>query len=142
PEWAPHKRTWMAWPCSPFTIDLLGSPEAAWDAWAVVANTIAGFEPVTMVCLTGSALTARSYLDGRVEVVETDLGDSWMRDFGPTFVVDDAGRLGAVGWTFNGWGGRSFPEASADAEIARFVAARAGAVHIPSRLVNEGGGIH
>ena len=29
-----------------------------------------------------------------------------MRDFGPTFVVDDErpGVLGAVDWIFNGWG--------------------------------------
>lgn len=142
PEWAPHKRTWMAWPCNPFTIGLVGSNEDAWNAWAVVANAIAAFEPVTMVCPKGEAAAARAYLGENVEIVETELGDSWMRDFGPTFVVDDDGRLGAVDWTFNGWGGRTFPDASADAWIARFVAGRTGAVHMPSKLVNEGGGIH
>ena len=31
--------------------------------------------------------------------------DAWVRDAGPTFVVDDAGELRAVSWRFNAWGG-------------------------------------
>ncbi len=48
--------------------------------------------------------TAARLLDGAIEVVETPLDDAWLRDSGPTFVLDDAGRLGAVDWVFNGWG--------------------------------------
>jgi len=141
-EWQPHRRTWMAWPCSPFTMSFVGSAEAAWDAWAAVANAVAEFEPVTMVCRPQDAPTARAYLADAVTIVETELGDSWMRDIGPSFVVDGDGRLGAVDWTFNGWGGRTFPDASADAEIGGFVAKAVGAERFASRLVNEGGGIH
>ncbi|MEO1199206.1 MAG: agmatine deiminase family protein [Pseudomonadota bacterium] len=143
PEWAPHKRTWMAWPNNPDTIEPIGTDEDAHRAWANVANAIARFEPVIMICNHGHGAHARTHLDGNVSILETELGDSWMRDFGPTFVVDDVtGALGAVDWTFNGWGGRTFPDCSADAEIAAFVARQAGAERIPSKLVNEGGGIH
>ncbi len=143
PEWVPHKRTWMAWPNHAPTVDAIGGAEVAHAAWAAVANAIGRFEPVTMVCHTGAGAHARTHLDATVSVLETELGDSWMRDFGPTFVVDDeTGALGAVDWTFNGWGGRTFPDCSADAEIARRVAAESGAARLPSRLVNEGGGIH
>ena len=48
--------------------------------------------------------TAARYLDPDVEVVTAALNDAWMRDIGPTFVLDDGGRLGAVDWVFNGWG--------------------------------------
>lgn len=140
-EWSPHRRTWMAWPCNPHLLEMLG-PERAYEAWSAVANTVVGFEPVTMVVPPGQTGTARRYLADAVESVEHPLGDSWMRDFGPTFVVGPHGRLGGVDWTFNGWGGRTFPEASADAEVAAFVADTAGAERLPSRLVNEGGGIH
>jgi agmatine deiminase len=142
PEWAPHKRTWMGWPVNPDTIEFVGSSEAAFKAWSEVANMISRFEPVTMVCDEGETATARKYLNDKVAVVERELGDSWMRDCGPTFVTNEAGELGAVDWTFNGWGGRTFPNRSADALIARFVAEKTGAVHLPSKLVNEGGGIH
>jgi agmatine deiminase len=57
-------------------------------------------------------------------------------------VLGEDGRLGAIDWTFNGWGGRTFPENKVDALIARFVAQRAGAERFASKLVNEGGAIH
>ena len=31
--------------------------------------------------------------------------DAWIRDCGPTFLVNDRGGLRAVDWTFNAWGG-------------------------------------
>ncbi len=142
PEWAPHKRTWMAWPNNPDLFEFVGSPEEAYAAWAGAANAVSRFEPVVMVVPPGEQDVARSYLEPSVSIAERELGDSWMRDIGPTFVVNEAGELGAVDWQFNGWGGRTFPERSADALVARFVAERAGAVRITSRLVNEGGGIH
>ncbi len=142
PEWTPHKRTWMGWPCNPDVMELVGSADAAFKAWAAAANVIAQFEPVSMVCNPGQAPAAGKYLDAGVTLIERELGDSWMRDCGPTFVVSEQGALGAVDWTFNGWGGRTFPEASADALVARFVAEKAGAERLPSALVNEGGGIH
>lgn len=142
PEWTLHKRTWMGWPCNPDVFAYVGSPDAAYRAWSGAANQIVQFEPVTMICNPGQQTLARKYLNSKVMIVERELGDSWMRDCGPTFVVSDQGQLGAVDWTFNGWGGRTFPEGSADALVARFVAEKAGAVRLPSALVNEGGGIH
>lgn len=141
-EWGPHRRTWMAWPCNDFVFGEVGSAEAAYRAWAGAANAVRRFEPVVMVCNPGEAATARGYLDERIEIVEHPLGDSWMRDTGPTFVIGEDGSLGGVDWTFNGWGGRTFPEAADDALVARFVCERTGAMRIPSLLVNEGGGIH
>ena len=40
-----------------------------------------------------------------VRVVEISSNDAWMRDAGPTFVVNDRGGLRGVDWTFNAWGG-------------------------------------
>ncbi|MCB1473165.1 MAG: agmatine deiminase family protein [Rhodobiaceae bacterium] len=139
-EWAAHARTWMAWPCSPFVLE--DDPQGAFRAWAATANTIAAFEPVTMIVPPGKIAEARRYLDSGVDIVERPIGDSWFRDSGPTFVLDGEGGLCAVDWTFNGWGGRTFPEARDDALIAREVAGLTGARRLPSKLVNEGGGIH
>ncbi len=140
PEWAPHKRTWMAWPSNPDV--LAGDEDGAYRAWSATANAICRFEPVVMVAPPGMGEHARSYLDKGVSVVEQPIADGWMRDIGPSFVIGSDGTLGAVDWTFNGWGGRSFPDCKADALIARFIAGETGAERIPSRLVNEGGGIH
>ena len=61
----------------------------------------------------------RHYLHPDIEVVPAALNDAWMRDIGPTFVLDDGGRLGAVDWVFNGWGGQDWAAWDKDALVAR-----------------------
>ena len=46
PEWEPHERCWMAWPCHEETFPDL---PVARRAYAEVARAIAHFEPVTMI---------------------------------------------------------------------------------------------
>lgn len=143
-ETEPHERVWMAFP--PDASYVADTPEVAHrarTAWARVAHAIADFEPVTMVVAPADTRTARDHLDERkVEIVEAPLDDAWMRDIGPTFVVDEHGRLGAVDWVFNGWGKQPWATWDNDQHIGRFVAARAGATVAASPMVNEGGGIH
>ena len=144
-ETAPHERTWMAFPRAGLTLgDDAASAEEAYASWAAVAHAVAEYEPITMVVDPTERDRARRMLGSHVEQVEAPLDEFWMRDFGPTFVVDDErpGVLGAVDWTFNGWGDPEWAEWHKSAEIARFVAERTGAELISSLLVNEGGGIH
>ncbi|WP_235559085.1 agmatine deiminase family protein, partial [Microbacterium sp. Leaf351] len=118
--------------------------EEGYRAWTDVALAVAEFEPVTMVVDPSETARARRLLGGAVEIVEAPLDEFWIRDFGPTFVVDAdrPGALGAVDWVFNGWGSPDWANAALSNEIAGIVAALVGAERIPSLLVNEGGGIH
>lgn len=141
PEWARHARTWMAWPSANPTFGDADELATARAAWARVARAVRRFEPVTMVVGPGDGPGARQLLGEDVELVEQPLDDAWMRDIGPTF-VHDGGRLGAVDWTFNGWGGQSWARWEHDARVGGFVARAAGAEAAASALVNEGGGIH
>lgn len=142
-EWAPQERIWMAFPRPGYTLgDDAESAEECYAAWAAVANAAVEFEPVTVVVDPAAREHAQHHLDPRVTQVEAPLDDFWMRDIGPTFVLDEAGALGAVDWTFNGWGANAWATWENDALIAEFVGAQAGASHLPSTLVNEGGGIH
>ena len=142
-ETAPHKRTWMAFPSSGYTLgDTAADADEARTTWAAVANSIIDFEPVTMIVGPGHEEAARRYLASEVEVVTAELDDAWMRDIGPTFVLGDDGRLGAVDWVFNGWGQQAWASWEHDARIGRFVAELAGAELVTSSMVNEGGGIH
>ncbi|MER6916169.1 agmatine deiminase family protein [Streptomyces sp. NPDC000594] len=140
PEWAPHERTWMAWPV-PNTTFTGGYLAEARRAWAEVARTVRRFEPVTMVVPPGGADEARALLGPGIDLAERELDDAWMRDIGPTFVTDGT-RLAAVDWVFNGWGGQEWARWGQDARIAREVADLAGIPVHPSPLTNEGGGIH
>ena len=102
PEWAPHDRCWMAWPCrSALWGDGL---RAAEEATAVVARAIARFEPVTMVAPPDRASEARARCGPGVSVEVLSLDDSWMRDIGPTFLCNGEGGIAGVAWRFNAWG--------------------------------------
>ncbi len=141
-EWTPHERTWMAWPGPNPTFADPGDLAAARTAWAEVARAVRRFEPVTVVCGPGQSAQARRLLGPGIDTVERELDDAWMRDVGPTFLTDGAGRLAAVDWTFNGWGAQEWARWEHDAKIAAHVADLAGARTYATDLVNEGGGIH
>lgn len=80
PEWAPHLRTWMAWPGPNPTFATEAALASAERAWAEVARTVRRFEPVTVLAGPGRAEGARALLGPGIEVVERPLDDAWMRD--------------------------------------------------------------
>ncbi|UWF76993.1 MULTISPECIES: agmatine deiminase family protein [Microbacterium] len=144
-ETAPHTRTWMAFPAEGITLGESDTErEEGYAAWTAVAHAVAEFEPVTMLVDPSELGRARRMLSEQIEIVEAPVDEFWMRDSGPTFVVDDErpGVLGAVDWVFNGWGAPAWAQWRKSAEHARIIAAATGAELVSSTLVNEGGGIH
>lgn len=146
-EWDRHERTWMAWPSQGYTLgDSEAEADEARSTWAAVANATVDFEPVTMLVPRHELEHARRLCSGRVELLEAELNDAWMRDIGPTFVHerDDQGNttLAAVNWVFNGWGAQDWAQWDKDQLVGGIVAETAGVQRIDSPLVNEGGGIH
>ncbi|MGW1894250.1 agmatine deiminase family protein [Streptomyces sp. NPDC002004] len=141
-EWAPHERTWMAWPSPNPTFTDDEELAEARRAWADVARAVRRFEPVTVVCAPGDSAPARDLLGDGIETVERELDDAWMRDIGPTFLTNDRGELAAVDWTFNGWGAQDWARWEHDSKIGAYVSDLAGARTYTSTLVNEGGAIH
>jgi agmatine deiminase len=143
PEWAPHACTWMLWPERPDNWRLGAKP--AQKAFAAVAAAIAQFEPVTMGTNPRQFQNARGMLPPQIRVVEMSNNDAWMRDCGPTFVVDGMGGVRVVDWIFNAWGGLNgglyFPW-DLDDLVARKVADLEGVDRYRAPLVLEGGSIH
>ncbi|MCX4694785.1 agmatine/peptidylarginine deiminase [Streptomyces sp. NBC_01408] len=137
-EDVPHTRTWMAWPDST-TIwrSRLGGVQAN---IALIARTIAKYEPVVMCANPASASKARSMCGPTVTVITSiAVDDCWMRDTGPVFRTNGAGGLDAVGLNFNGWGNRQTH--SRDELVAERIAAYAGVPITYADLVAEGGAI-
>lgn len=144
-ETAPHDRTWMAFPAEGITLgETDAEREEGYATWSAVANAVAEFEPVSMLVDPSETARARRMLAGGIELIEAPVDEFWMRDSGPTFVVDDErpGVLGAVDWIFNGWGAPDWASWDKAAQHARIVAGAVGAELVSSVLVNEGGGIH
>lgn len=76
-----------------------------------------------------------------VHIHEVPTNDTWIRDFGPTFVrrVDD-GSLVGVDWQFNSWGGK-YPPFDCDARATEAICKLLGCERSVSRLCCEGGAL-
>lgn len=103
-EFEPHEGCWMIWPERPDNWRLGAKP--AQKVFVDVATAISKFEPVTMVVSRAQYANARNMLPDNIRVIEMSNDDSWMRDCGPTFVVnDETGEVRGIDWSFNAWGG-------------------------------------
>ena len=143
PEWEKHQRTFIAFPHTGYTLgNTQAEQNAARQAWASVANAASEYEKVTAIVHPDDERLAANFLSSEIEVMIEKIDDAWIRDSGPTFVKDQAGKLAAIDWIFNGWGAQGWAEYSNDEMIASKIAARYGVELIKSDLVNEGGGIH
>lgn len=142
-EFGPHDGCWMAWPERPDNWRLDAGP--AQEAFAAVAEAIAASEPVTMAASGAQIEHCRERLSPAVRVVELPTDDAWMRDTGPTFVVDAGGRRRGVDWRFNAWGGHEgglYASWEQDDRVAAEVLALEGAERYRAPIVLEGGSIH
>lgn len=142
-EFEPHDGCWMLWPERPDNWRLGAKP--AQQAFVAVAAAIAGSERVTVGVSAGQFANARRLLPHAVRVVEISSNDSWMRDVGPTFVVNGRGGVRGIDWAFNAWGGLDgglyFPWDSDDA-VAQKVLEIEGRDRYRVPFVLEGGSIH
>src|SRR5450631_1003235 len=102
-EREPHSGCWMAWPERPDNWRLGAEP--AQRAFAAVAEAINASEPVTMAVSDAQFERCRSLLSPSIRTVELSTDDAWMRDVGPTFLLDAHGRRRGVDWRSNAWGG-------------------------------------
>jgi agmatine deiminase len=142
-EFEPHAGCWMLWPERPDNWRLGAKP--AQQAFVAVATAIAGSEPVTVGVSAAQYDNARRRLPAGVRVVELSSDDAWMRDVGPTFLVDDRGGVRGVDWLFNAWGGLDggiyFPW-DRDEAVAQKVIEIEGCDRYRAPFVLEGGSIH
>ncbi len=144
-EWEPHARTWMLWPERPDNWRLGAKPAQA--AFVAVAHAIARFEPVTVGVSAAQYENACARLDHpAIRVLELSSDDAWVRDTGPTFVVDARGAVRGVDWTFNAWGGFAgglYWPWQRDDQLARKILAVEGCARYRTEgFVLEGGAIH
>jgi agmatine deiminase len=135
----PHLHTFMQWPA---LVAIYGNQDALDDVRekiALIANSIAKFEPVVMLARPEQMAGAQEHFKTGVELWPMDVQDLWCRDAGPTFVVNAKGELAASELNFNGWGGKQ--EHEDDARIARRVAEKLGLRVFDNGVVGEGGGV-
>lgn len=143
-EFEQHEGCWMIWPERSDNWRYGAKP--AQKAFVEVAETIAKYERVTMCVSQNQFLAAREALNPEVRVIEMSNDDSWMRDVGPTFVINKKGDVRGVDWRFNAWGGLLdglyFPWHKDD-QVAKKVCELEGVDYYSlDSFVLEGGSIH
>jgi agmatine deiminase len=128
----------MAWPGYGVWPKAL-SPAARRD-FALIAQAIAEFEPVVMLADPGFGAEAESACGSRVEVVEIQFDDVFIRDSGPLFAVRGGKQLVAVDFRFNLWGSKRVRR-ERYASTGKALAEWLGAPRVEAPFVLEGGAV-
>ena len=136
-EWAPHERTWMMWPTRE---SVWPDMNATKKSYVDVAHAIVKFEPVTMVVSPQHEQQARNLLGPDIDIFVCEINDSWARDAGPNFLINEQGQLAGAAFSFNAWGEHYLPYAQ-DAQLGQHILHSLNLQKRVSQLVAEGGAI-
>lgn len=145
-EWEPQAATWVTWPHNPATWPHCF--EQATGDFAGMVAAIAADQVCNVIARKEKHSSIRELLSkfgdcSRVKLWDWPTNDSWVRDYGPTFVVrhNALGKeLAAVDFTYNGWG-EKYPPFDDDQKIATRIAAEVGVPRFSPPLIIEGGAI-
>lgn len=140
-EWNPHERTFISWPvkesmCYP------DNYEAVCFGYGELINAISEFEPVTVIVNPEDLETVQKFFHkSNVEFLPIKHNDAWLRDNGPTFIIDDNENMAGVNWNFNAWGGKYAPW-DLDNDVAPKILDHFNINKFDAPLIMEGGSIH
>ena len=142
-EWKKHQQTFMEWPVE--EAEWPGPFHEVLSGFTNIVKKIAEFEPVAVITSPASTREAADYLHDTptpnpIRLLEIEHNDSWIRDNGPTFVVNPQKEVAGINWKFNAWGGKyRFAE---DDKVAPELLARLGIPRFDAPFILEGGSIH
>ncbi|WP_010278265.1 agmatine deiminase family protein [Paenibacillus senegalensis] len=142
-EWTEHERTLISWPIQ----DSMCYPEdyhTVCEGYAQLIKAIAEFEPVTVLVNEEDDQQVKERFGGtnhEVEVLKIAHNDAWLRDNGPTYLLNEQGERAGINWKFNAWGGKYTPW-DLDDEVAVKVLETRREQRFDAPLVMEGGSIH
>jgi agmatine deiminase len=141
PEWGKHERTFISWPVQE-SMCFPDNHESVCQGYAEIITAIAEFEPVTVIVNPEDVEQVERMVGGsNVTLLPIEHSDAWLRDNGPTFVVNNEGALAGVNWKFNAWGGKYSPWDLDDA-VASQILEHSQITRFDAPLVMEGGSIH
>jgi agmatine deiminase len=138
-EFEKHSGCWILWPERLDNWRLNAKP--AQKVFAEVAKIISKFEPVTVGVSQKNYDNARNILAADIGVVILPNNDSWVRDTGPTFLVNKNNYIRGVDWDFNAWGGL-YSSWEKDNLVAKEIIKIEGMDYYKANMVLEGGAIN
>lgn len=141
PEWGKHERTFISWPVQD-SMCFPDNHESVCQGYAEIITAIAEFEPITVIVNPDELAQVERLVSGpNITLLPIEHSDAWLRDNGPTFVVNNEGALAGVNWGFNAWGGKYSPW-DLDDKVAPQILEHLQVTRFDAPLVMEGGSIH
>ncbi|WP_315069452.1 agmatine deiminase family protein [uncultured Clostridium sp.] len=141
-EWTTHERTFISWPvkesmCHP------ENHESVCLGYAEFIKAISEFEPVTVIVNPEDLTYVQNHFkaSNNVEFLSIEHNDAWLRDNGPTFIMNDTQSLAGVNWNFNAWGGKYAPW-DLDDKVAGKILEHFNVEKFDAPFILEGGSIH
>lgn len=104
-----------------------------------LVRCVSRFEPVTVIADPADFEEAKSRCSDVADIVEIPIDACWVRDNGPIFVRNPAGDVAGVHFGFNGWGGRTVFEKTA--EMPSKIIDHLGLPCFRTEFIGEGGGM-
>jgi agmatine deiminase len=144
-EWEKHDAVWLTWP---HDIDTFPEIEEVERAYASIVKELYLGELVNLL-VTDEMMLARAVgllQKSGVEVKRVrfhllDYADVWIRDYGPSFVVNDREKkLAMVAWRFNAWG-EKYPGLLKDATVPSLINEDLGLECFLPGIILEGGSV-
>jgi agmatine deiminase len=110
-EWEPHDAVWLSWPHNRNTFPNLPAVEESFFEFVNAIHTserVELFIPTAAVHRRVKTRFRETNIDlSQITLHTTEFSDVWIRDYGPTFVINHALKRSAmVHWNFNAWGGK------------------------------------
>jgi agmatine deiminase len=147
-EWEEHAAVWLSWPHDPITFPLGVSLVEEQYANVIKALQKTKSEMVKLFVLNSSEakrissyLTSHSIDTSLVEFHIYDYADVWIRDYGPTFLIDQhAQNLSLVNWRYNAWGNK-YEALLKDDAIPSYISSKMNINSFHPGIVMEGGAI-
>ena len=108
-EWHPHHSTWLTWPKDPETW-----PDRVTQVEQIYLEMISALTPHEIVNLlvdddeTERVVRGRcsAAIASRIRFHHIQTVDSWIRDYGPNFLIGPGGEGAFNDWIFNAWGNK------------------------------------
>jgi agmatine deiminase len=142
-EWHPHAATWLTWPKDPETWpgrvgeveEIFIAMMAALTPHETVNLLVDDFDTEFAIRERSTFPTANNVRFHRIETV-----DSWIRDYGPNFLINPDGCLAFNDWIFNAWGNK-YEELKQDDQIPGLLKPNLQVDRFEPGIVMEGGSI-
>jgi len=142
-EWHPHHSTWLTWPKDPETW-----PNRVPQVEQIYLEMIAALTPHEVVDLlvddeqTEQLVRSRcnAAVSSRIRFHHIQTVDSWIRDYGPNFLLGPNGQCAFNDWTFNAWGNK-YPELKKDDRVPQRLEPFLELKRFSPGIVLEGGSI-